>query len=200
MNFGQTYLSALPNLFFVFVACLTFWDAGEASEPIYVLNPSQLFSRTYSAADLAAKRKDLDDYAIRSKLPVLKEGGSDEIRFWVTWANFEVGTIGYDTEGYVISDRGVSVCRITYPPEQRTPFVGSCKHITKSLDVKSILGNLRDLAKFSGQSLNCGVIDGEWVEIDGVSAGQRFTIDAGNPDECHDDGSKLVANVLARVR
>lgn len=197
---GMLTLRAARRAFFAFVAYLSFASVGKASEPIYVLSPSQLFSRPYSAADMAAKRKDLDEYAIRSKLEVLKEGDRDEIRFWVTWANFEVGTIGYDTEGYLISDRGSSVCRITYPPKQRLPFVGSCKPNMKSPDVRTLVRDLRDLATFSGQSISCGVVDGEWVEIDGVYAGQRFTIDAGNPDACHDAGSALVTKVLARVR
>jgi hypothetical protein len=179
---------------------MSLMDAGRATEPLYVTNLSHQDSRLFSSEELAANYKKLDEYAVQSKLPVLKEGDPDEIRFWVTWANFDVRTIGYNTEGYVISNRGYSVCHIKYPHKQRTPFVGSCKRKTKSAAMNGIWGDVRELAKLSGQSLDCGVLDGEWIEIDGVFAGQRFIIAAGNPDSCEDDGSKLVSKVLGSIR
>jgi hypothetical protein len=176
-------------------------DACQAGDIVYV---DDLFGRDhvrrYSAAELTEERARLDEYATKSKLTVLKEGGPDEIRFWISWANFSPGTIGYDTEGYVISNRGFSVCLLAYPPNKHSPVVGTCERGAKSTDVKAILSNLNELSKLSGMSLSCGITDGEWVSIDGVFAGQRFTLFSGNPDSCPGEGSKLVAKVLANVR
>jgi glucan phosphorylase len=49
----------------------------------------------------------------------------------------------------------------------------------------------------SGRELNCGVIDGAWLEIDGVYNGHPFALGSSNPDQWTDDGSKVVAQVMA---
>jgi hypothetical protein len=175
-------------------------DAAQAGDPVHVTDLSHPDSQLPNSAELAARYKEVDEYAIQSKLPILKDGDPDEIRFWVTWANFDVRTIGYDTEGYVISSRMYSVCRITYPPKTRSPFVGTCKPKAMSSAINGIWQDVAGLAKLSGQSLNCGGIDGAWIEIDGVFAGQRFIVAADNPHSCEDEGSKLVSRILDSVR
>jgi hypothetical protein len=60
------------------------------------------------------------------------------------------------------------------------------------------IGNeIKYIAALSGIQFDCGVLDGYWVEIEGVSNGNYFALEAGNPDSCLDDGSKLIAKVLA---
>ena len=184
----------------VFLVLMCPIGAGLTGEPVLVTDLSHRNSRLFGSEELATNKRELDEYATQSKLPVLRDGAPDEIRFWVSWANFDIRTIGYDTVGYVISDHDDFVCRIKYPHKQRAPFVGSCRRNTKSTAFDAIRADVRDLAKFSGQSLDCGFLDGEWIGIDGVIAGQRFIIAASNPGSCEDDGSKLVAKLLAVVR
>jgi hypothetical protein len=189
------------QLFYVLTFALLHSNACQAGDIVYV---EDLFGRDYvrahSAVELSEKRVQLDEYATKSKLAVLREGGSDEIRFWISWANFDPDTIGYDTEGYVVSNQGFWICRVAYARKEHSPTGGTCKLSAKSTDVKAIFSNLEKLSKLSGRSLDCGVMDGEWMSVDGVFAGQRFTFSSSNPDTCPGEGSKLVAKVLANVR
>ncbi|HMN45856.1 MAG TPA: hypothetical protein PKE27_14860 [Povalibacter sp.] len=180
--------------------CVLLSHAAWAGEIVYVEDISGRDSvSTYSAAELAEKRAQVDAYATKSMLAVFREGGPDEIRFWISWANFDPGTIGYETKGYVISNQGLWVCRIAYRQNEHSPVGGSCK-ASSSKNTKTILAELGSLSKLSGKSLSCGVMDGEWMSVDGVFAGQRFTFSSSNPDMCPGKGSKLVAKVLRDVR
>ena len=176
-------------------------SAVAVSEVVYVedLSGGDHVS-VYTAVELTEFRAQLDTYAAKSRLVALKAGGPDEIRFWVSWANFDPDTIGYDTEGYVTSNQGSWICRITYLRREHTPTSGSCKPSTRSADRKALLSNLGELSKLSGKSLDCGVVDGEWMSVDGLYAGQRFTFSSSNPDACQGEASKLVARLLKDVR
>ena len=176
-------------------------DAIHASEIVFVeLISDRDYVSSYSAEELVEVRASLDAYAAKSKLEVLREGGPDEIRFWISWATFDPDTIGYDTEGYVISNQGSWLCHVTYPRKEHSPASGSCKPNARSSNAKTILSRLGSLSKLSGKSLGCGVMDGEWMSVDGVFAGKRFTFSSGNPGSCSDEGSKLIAKALKDVR
>jgi hypothetical protein len=58
---------------------------------------------------------------------------------------------------------------------------------------------LEQLAKYSDQELDCGVVDGISISIEGMSAGHRFALESSNPDSCQDDGSKLVLRIIAEI-
>jgi hypothetical protein len=164
-----------------------------------LFNEQELPEKSRNAEQNSDARRKLNEYALASKLAVLKEGDPDQVRIWVTWANFRVHTIGYETKGYVFSDKGAWICRINYLRSKPTPFSGSCtpeKH--RKIQVPSTI-EIETLAKLSGRELDCGVLDGAWLEIDGVYNGHPFALGASNPDECTDDGSKLVAQIMAHV-
>jgi hypothetical protein len=159
----------------------------------------QLPETTRNAEQNAEARRKLNEYARASKLVVLKEGDPDQVRIWITWANFRVDSIGYETKGYVFSEKSTQICRIKYPRFKPTPFTGSCvpeKHRTIKAPSAT---EIEALANLSGRELNCGVMDGAWLEIDGVYDGHPFALGSSNPDQCTDDGSKVVAQIMAHV-
>lgn len=172
-------------------------SASSVAEELFYVQ--QLPEKTRNAEQNAEARRKLNEYAHASKLVVLKEGDPDQVRIWITWANFRADTIGYETKGYVFSDRSAWICRIKYPRSKPTPFTGSCapeKH--RKVQVPSAT-EIEALANLSGRELDCGVMDGAWLEIDGVYNGHPFALGSSNPDQCTDDGSKVVAQVMAHV-
>ena len=86
----------------------------------------QQLPETRNAEQNAEARRKLNAYAHASKLVFLKEGDPDQVRIWITWANFRADTIGYETKGYVFSERSTRICRIKYAHFKPTPFTGSC--------------------------------------------------------------------------
>jgi hypothetical protein len=159
----------------------------------------QLPETTRNAERSAEARRKLNEYAQASKLAALKEGDLDQVRIWVTWANFRADTIGYETKGYVFSENGSWICRIKYLRDKPNPFTGSCvpeKH--RKMQVPSA-AEIEALSSLSGRELGCGVMDGAWFEIDGVHHGHLFALGSSNPDQCSDDGSKVVAQIIAHV-
>ena len=181
-----------------FVLLILFGLAGGtfAVEPLYV---QPLLAQTRDADQRAEARRKLNEYAEASRLPLLKEGDPDEIRIWVTWANFRADTIGYETEGYVFEANNARTCRIKYPHSKSTPIKGSCARLRKATVYPPSAFELEALANLSGRELDCGVSDGAWLEIDGAYKGHQFSLGSSNPDQCLDDGSKVVAKIMAHV-
>jgi hypothetical protein len=179
-----------------FLGLLTGASSAVGEELSYA---QQLPETTRNAEQNAEARRKLNEYARASKLVVLKEGDPDQVRIWITWANFRADSIGYETKGYVFSEKSTQICRIKYPRSKPTPFTGSCapeKH--RTIKVPSAT-EIEALANLSGRELNCGVMDGAWLEIDGVYDGHPFALGSSNPDQCTDDGSKVVAQIMAHV-
>jgi hypothetical protein len=174
-------------------------DTCRAGDPVDVTDFGKVRYHTFTEQETAQARQGLDEYAKSSGLDPLRDDRNDETRIWVTWANFDVHTIGYSTIGYIIGGTTVRTCRITYPRKHRSPFHGTCK-IDRRLSIRvTNLPAMSALAALSGNSLGCGVMDGAWVEIDGIYAARRFQLDANNPDSCTDSGSKLVAEFLSEL-
>jgi hypothetical protein len=167
-----------------------------AEELLYV-QPLGEYTRT--AERNAEARRELDQYSRASRLPLLKEGNADEIRIWATWANFRANAIGYETVGYVFFGNGARSCRIKYPRHRRTPFTGICARLKAKATQPPSASEIEALAKLSGLELNCDVVDGYWLEIDGVYKGHLFALGSSNPDKCLDEGSKVVAEIMAHV-
>lgn len=179
------------SLFFLASGC------NASAEDLLYVQPLGEYART--AEQNAEARGKLDDYARASKLAVLKDGNADQVRIWVTWGNFKVNTIGYETVGYVFSENGALSCRIKYPRTEPTPFTGSCVRLKRKGVQAPSIAEIEALANLSGLELNCGVLDGAWMEIDGVYKGRRFGLGSSNPDSCLDDGSKVVAGIMAHI-
>jgi hypothetical protein len=150
-------------------------------------------------------RKELDEHARLSKLPVLHDGDPDEVRLWVSGTAlpplriFAPFTIGYETFGHVASGKGALICRVENSLTRRSPIVGRCrsdKHASISTPLAPLL---EQLAKYSDQELDCGWVDGYWIVIEGISAGRRFALESSNPDACQDDGSKFVMRIITET-
>jgi hypothetical protein len=186
-----------PNL--LRIALLGFLSSSANSVADELFYVPQLPEKTHDPEMNAEARRKLSEYAHASKLVVLKEGDPDQVRIWITWANFLADTIGYETKGYVFSDRSAWVCHIKYPRSEPAPFTGSCapeKH--RKVQVPSAT-EIEALAKLSGSKLDCGVMDGAWLEIEGVYNGHPFALESSNPDQCTDYGSRVIAQVMAHV-
>jgi hypothetical protein len=180
----------------VFLILLAAAGGALAEELLYV-QPVGEYTRT--AERNAESRRELDQYSRASKLALLKQGDPEQVRIWVTSANFGANTIGYETVGYVFSGNSAQSCRIKYPRDRRTPFTGSCARLKAKAAQPPSASEIEALAKLSGLELNCDVVDGYWLEIDGVYGGHRFALGSSNPDKCDDEGSKVVAQIVAHV-
>jgi hypothetical protein len=171
----------------------------QATDPVYVLDINKQNAKGMTLSQSDSLQTNLDTYAKSARLPVLRGGTGGELRLWVTVATFNARTEGIETMGYVYSGDHSSVCRIK-GPVAKTGHAGQqrvCRldrHASRGGDI----GNeIKSIAALSGMQFDCGVLDGYWVEIDGISNGNHFALEAGNPDSCSDDGSKLIAKVLA---
>ena len=171
-----------------------------AEEPVYVTDFSKEIGPALDAKGLFELQHSLDEYARSSKLPVLRADSPKEVRLWVSWANFDPRTIGYDTVGYVVSDKGARVCEIKYPRSKRSPFSSRCRAAKRDVTAATWQVLVGKLVPYSGRELECGVVDGYWVEIDAASGTRRVSLYASNPDVCQDDGSKVVSELLAAIR
>jgi hypothetical protein len=167
------------------------------AEDLLYVQPLSEYSRTSERS--AEARRELEQYSRASKLAVLKEGDADEVRIWVTWANFPANTIGYETVGYMFLANNARSCRIKYPRDRRTPFTGSCARLKAKAVESPAVSEIEALAKLSGLELSCEVVDGYWLEIDGVYTGHQFALGSSNPDKCLDEDSKVVAKIMAHV-
>jgi hypothetical protein len=180
------------------VVFMLLWAAsGAFAEELLYVQPLGEYSRT--AERSAEARRELDQYSRASTLALLKEGDADEVRIWITWANFRANTIGYETVGYVFSGNSARSCRIKYPSDRRTPFTGSCARLKARAVQPPSASEIEALAKLSGLELTCEVVDGYWLEIDGVYQGHQYALGSSNPDKCLDEGSKVVAQIMGHV-
>ena len=184
----------------VVASIFLFNSSCNARDVIYIRDWSrERANNLMGSKEIVETRNSLDQYAKASELNNLRDGDKDELRFWITSVNFDVNTIGYDTVGYIFSKSSVRICRIKYPRRTRIPFKGSCKTDEPTNESASVLSRIKELEKYEYRSLGCEVMDGAWMQIDGVSEGRRFVLRANNPDSCTDEGSKIVADVLSAI-
>ena len=134
----------------------------------------------------------LDAYARASGLRPLTGGEAPTLRVWV-----EDVMLG-DSSGYVVTPTATLVCRTSYI-NRMTSFsirLARCSSKRPSNQQARALSLLPELARMNGSDLDCGVMDGSEVYLEGVVSGRRFSLAAGNPSLCNDAGSALVTKVL----
>ena len=153
-----------------------------------------------SAALLRYERDSADEYARVSKLATLSESSRDEVRIWPTWATFDPSTNGIATVGYIVTDREWQLCRIAYKGQSTAAESGVCKRQAARASPEQIRAHLRRLTELADSSIECGISDGEWLTIDAVSNGKRFTVAAGNPGACPGNAARVVSRFLSSVR
>ena len=90
------------------------------------------------------------------------------------------------------------MCRIAYSSKSTKPKSGLCRGYVPQRGQAQIADELRLLA-LANVTIDCNVVDGEWVLIDAVSNGKRFVLWASNPETCTGDAAKLVSDVLSEV-
>ena len=168
-----------------------------AQDPVYVDDFSQMSKM--SAGSLHESRDLADRYAVASHLAILKDGDTDEVRSWVSWATFDPSTNGVGTVGYVVTNKRQTMCRIAYLAKSAIPRAGFCKRYSPHESPERIVANLTRLSAFADVAISCGVLDGAWVTIDAVSQGKRFVLYANNPQSCRGDGAILVSELLHDV-
>jgi hypothetical protein len=176
----------------------TIASAGAAGEdPVYVTVDISLHQGRMPPAELEYVRGEADRFASVSHLPLLKSGGSDELRLWYSWATFNPRGGGVGTVGYVFSGRSPRVCRIVYRGESVVPARASCTRLPITVQRRErIFEYLQRLSAFGDCSVNCEVADGDWVSVDAVANGTRFVLFASNPDDCQGDFAKLVSGLV----
>jgi hypothetical protein len=183
------------------LACLAAEAFAQTPGPVYVITEVQRTrAAKMSAADLREERSGADRYARVANLATLKNGAPDEVRFWLTWATFNPSTNGIATVGYIVTDKDWQLCRIDYAGQSTVPSGGQCESYKPRATRKQIRDDLQELAAFADFTIECNIMDGEWVTIDAVSDGRRFVVSAGNPAACAGDPAKQVAKFLNRVR
>jgi hypothetical protein len=138
----------------------------------------------------------LDTLARSARLHTLRDGADDEIRIWMNVATFDPSTEGVETQGYVVSKRGGFVCKTSGPvvPKGHTEQERSCDQDAR-MNASAARAVLHELAKLSGQRIDCHIEEGYWLEIDGSWNQQRFSFYANNPDSCSAAAAKLVTKV-----
>ena len=170
-----------------------------AADPVYITDFAQTHGATIDAGVGSNVRVGVEAYALVSKLAFLADGDPDEVRFWVTAATFDPRTNGIATVGYVVSGSGGWVCRIVYRGKETAPSKGECRAHWSLKRRRGVLSDIAALARMSGHSYSCRVMDGYWVSIEGVSEGRRFMVQADNPSSCNDKDSQFIAAALEKV-
>jgi len=170
-----------------------------ATAPVYITNFGQTRVARMSAESVNERRDDADRYALASNLAVLKDGGTDELRLWVSWATFDPSTNGIATDGYVLTANNTKICRVAYSGKSTEPKNALCRRYAPQGGRAQIAGDLTRLSALADVTIDCNVEDGDWVLIDAVSNGKRFVLWASNPKTCTGDAAKLVSAVLDKV-
>ena len=187
----------LKALIPVSLAFLGISEIATATDPVYITDFDQTVVARMSAESMRENRDDADKYALASKLAVLKDGDRDELRLWVSWATFDPSTNGIATVGYVLAANNPRVCRVAYSVKSTKPKGGLCGHYAPQHGQAQIADDLARLSALADVTIDCNVVDGNWVLIDAVSNGKRFVSWASNPQTCSGDAAKLVSAVLA---
>jgi hypothetical protein len=149
----------------------------------------------YSTSPIDRRAK-VDAYARAVGLQLVRSSDQDQLRLWV--ADVMFGRLyGFVTDGAI-----VHVCDTTYVWSQTMATVrsGRCVPSAGGDRARDALELLGGLAKLDGSSIDCGVMDGFSVDIEGRFSGRTFAFWSGNPQSCHDPSSKLVAKVLTLLR
>jgi hypothetical protein len=144
----------------------------------------------------------IDELAAASKLAKLTSEAPNEVRIWRSVATFAASP-GYETVGYIITSSQTSRCEIDYPPDGQPPFAGKCEIVPIKSSGFDSARFVEPLLPYANTDMGCGVMDGEWYELDIVHSGKRFVISASNPGSCvgmgAGPGSTEVSSLLEAV-
>jgi hypothetical protein len=168
-----------------FAAVLTTVLAGGISsinapvESSYLLSGSDLFSK-------------LDAYAFAAGLGAIPSKGSNAVRVWAR--NYMSG----DVTGYSVTGDSAEICELQthFDAGLVTVQPGNCRSVTAWNGQERVLSQLKGLSRFDNSQVDCGVMDGTGYAVEGVLDGSRFAFTAGNPQECSDEVSKSVVQLL----
>lgn len=135
----------------------------------------------------------LNAYARASGLEPLKGDEPPTLRVWIE------DVMTGSSSGYVVTSKTTRICRTSYVINGTTATSirpAHCRSRSTSTQDARALALLPDLAQLNGSSLDCGVMDGSSVYVEGVAAGRQFALVAGTPSLCNDLGSVLVTKAL----
>jgi hypothetical protein len=135
----------------------------------------------------------LNAYAAASGLKPLRADDTPTLRVWIE------DVMTGQSSGYVVTSQTTLICRTSYVINGSTSISirpATCRSKRTLAQDAHILDLLPDLAHFNKSDLNCGVMDGIQVSVEGVAAGRQFALAAGNPSFCTDPGSVLVTKTL----
>jgi hypothetical protein len=158
--------------------------------------PAALRSAESDSTRRQAHVDQADVYAEAASIPSLAGAHGNELRVW------QLGYKSGAVNGTIASAEGVAVYTSTPPGERATRFKSKLFLVssTTSNRVTSLLRRLSELAKLDGRSIECGVMAGVGVYIDGSLDGRRFVIYAGTPSACDGLDAKLVASTVSVAR
>ena len=184
-------------------ALLAFVGRSNADEPVYVqlLNKNATVVHTLTDPQYIELQQSLDVLATSARLGAIRDGDKEEIRVWMSVATFDPSTEGVATVGLVAANDSVLVCKVRghVAPKGHAGQRRYCK-IAAHGNYQEVQAMIGDLAKLRAQDISCGVLDGYWLDVDGVYAGRRFSFSASNPDSCSDESSKLVVRLLSHLK
>jgi hypothetical protein len=136
-----------------------------------------------------AQRPLLDAYARATGIPTLSANSGDTLRIW------SADVMTAHLLGIIASSGNKLLeCRTRYDWREDGVSVkgGHCHATEHHGDLTRALAMLAELATFDGREIDCGVMDGESVYVEGVISGRVFSFYSGNPSLCSDDASKAV--------
>jgi hypothetical protein len=169
----------------IFAAVLTTVLAGGISaintpiESSYLISGSDLFSK-------------LDAYASAAGLGAFPSKDSNAIRVWAR--NYMSG----DVTGYSVTGDSAEICELQTDFDDGLVTVqpGTCRSVTAWDGKDRVLSQLKRLSRFDNSQADCGVMDGTGYAVEGVLEGNRFAFTSDNPQECSDEVSKAVVQLL----
>lgn len=140
----------------------------------------------------------LKGYSHAARLPPFGARGP-EIRVWIE------SVMTGDLTGYAISGTSMVKCQTFIDVNflKSTDVISG--YVIKSAKCRSVaapgvavraLALLKGLSRLNHRLLQCGWQDGGYVLLEGTGATRRFVIEASNPGQCTDPGSRLVTKLL----
>lgn len=175
--------------------------AGERPNNVVEVSLSNPFGygpRRLSPDSITNERELLSRFALAVSQPNLAEGGPDELRVLLSFADFGQTPTGVTMVGYIIRNNQIATCPVAYGNTLDEPLEGRCEK-PKALKPGSPLNDWSALAGLANFDYSCGVMDGYWVTIEGRRNGAVFVLQASNPDSCEDMGSQIIASLLVGI-
>ena len=135
----------------------------------------------------------LDAYSRAANIPPLRKSPRPELRVWIL--DGKSGRV----VGYSVSETVAVACQTHQSTVGDTVTIepANCRPVSHPHRMRAALRQLNDLYALDGKELDCGVMDGDLVYIEGVFRRHRFALWADNPNLCRDPASGLITKVLS---